>query len=124
VVTIQEIAQRHGIPLKYLEQILLMLKNAGILKSRRGIKGGYQLNRAPDQITVGDVLRVVDGKFAESGGPDTSEGETHAETFGLNGLWQEIRLAVEDIVDHATFDELQKRSRAAMAAQSHYTYSI
>ncbi len=53
IVTIQEIAERHNIPLKYLEHILLLLKNAGVLCSRRGIKGGYHLNKQPQLITIG-----------------------------------------------------------------------
>src|SRR5882724_7727043 len=64
IVTIQEIAEQHNIPLKYLEHILVTLKNAGVLRSRRGIHGGYQLGRAPAQITLGEVLRIVDGDFA------------------------------------------------------------
>src|SRR6266478_9056272 len=66
VVTIHEIAARHRIPLKYLEQILLELKRGGILESRRGVNGGYTLARAPEKISVGEVLRIVDGAFAES----------------------------------------------------------
>ncbi len=124
VVTIQEIARRHSIPLKYLEQILLMLRNAGILKSRRGIKGGYQLNRTPEQITVGEVLRVVDGNFAAGGAPEAGLDAAQAEASGLNDLWLEIRSAVESIVDRTTFAELHKRSQAALAARSHYNYHI
>src|SRR5262249_27251870 len=56
VVTIQDIAQRHHIPLKYLEQILLELKHGGILESRRGVRGGYTLARNPNKIFVGEVL--------------------------------------------------------------------
>ncbi len=63
VLTIHEIAQRHHIPLKYLEQILLELKRGGILESRRGVNGGYTLARAPEKISVGEVLRIVDGAF-------------------------------------------------------------
>src|SRR5260370_26116988 len=66
VLTIHEIAQRHHIPLKYLEQILLELKRGGILESRRGVNGGYTLARAPEKISVGEVLRIVDGAFAGS----------------------------------------------------------
>src|SRR5271165_6624347 len=73
VVTIQEIASRHHIPLKYLEQILLELKRGGVLESRRGVKGGYTLARTPAKISVGEVLRVVGyvGGCAGGGGEDT-----------------------------------------------------
>ncbi len=124
VVTIQEIARRHNIPLKYLEQILLILKNAGILKSRRGIRGGYQLNRSAEQLTVGEVLRVVDANFAQGGLPKTGGEDGAAETCGLHDLWLEVKSAVEAIVDRTTFAELQKRSMAAVAARSRYNYQI
>ena len=59
LVAIQEIARRQGIPQRYLEQVLLALKRAGLLTSKRGSAGGYQLTRPPEDITVGDVLRAV-----------------------------------------------------------------
>ncbi|MEK7837128.1 MAG: Rrf2 family transcriptional regulator, partial [candidate division NC10 bacterium] len=58
---IQEIASRQDIPQRYLEQVLLQLKRSGFLVSRRGSSGGYRLSRPPDQITVGSVLRAVEG---------------------------------------------------------------
>jgi Rrf2 family protein len=128
VVPIQEIAERHNIPLKYLEQILLTLRNAGVLRSRRGIKGGYQLNRPAERITVGEVLRTVDGDFARGGCPDRDEGKApvcpDVQTCGLTLLWREVTAAVEKIVDGTTFADLHKRTRAAMDAHSNYTYNI
>src|SRR5262249_28753414 len=64
VVPIQEIAARRGIPQRYLEQVLQTLKRAGLLASRRGATGGYQLARLPEDITAGDVLRAVEGADA------------------------------------------------------------
>src|SRR3972149_1978693 len=61
---IQGIATRQGIPQRYLEQVLLALKRAGLLASKRGSTGGYHLTRAPEEITVGDVLRAVEGRSA------------------------------------------------------------
>lgn len=62
--TIEEIAQRSGTPKRFLEQILLELRNAGHVRSRRGRSGGYQLLRAPAAISLGQVLRLVDGPMA------------------------------------------------------------
>lgn len=62
--TIEEIAIRSGAPKRFLEQILLELRNAGYLRSRRGRSGGYQLLRAPDTVSIGQVLRLVDGPMA------------------------------------------------------------
>ena len=60
---IQELSGKEGIPVKFLEQILLSLKKGGILLSRRGIHGGYFLNRSPEQIYVSDILTLIDGPF-------------------------------------------------------------
>jgi Rrf2 family cysteine metabolism transcriptional repressor len=59
-----EIAARQHIPVEFLEQILLALKRAGLLSSRRGMKGGYALIKSPNEITLGQVIRVLDGPLA------------------------------------------------------------
>jgi len=59
-----EIAARQHIPVEFLEQILLALKRAGLLSSRRGMKGGYALIKSPDEITLGQVIRMLDGPLA------------------------------------------------------------
>lgn len=64
LVKTEEIARRRNIPKKYLEQILLVLKRAGYLHSRRGANGGYKLSRHPKQITVAEILRLTDGPLA------------------------------------------------------------
>lgn len=61
---ISEISREQAIPKKFLEQILLELKRAGIVMSRRGRMGGYELLRAPERITFGEVLRLIDGPIA------------------------------------------------------------
>jgi Rrf2 family protein len=58
---IQEIAKSEGIPLKFLEQILLVLKNGGVLRSKRGVGGGYQLARLPELIPLGEIIELIDG---------------------------------------------------------------
>src|ERR687887_2853432 len=64
LVPIQDVARRQGIPQRYLEQVLLLLKRAGLLASKRGSTGGYHLVREPEEITVGVVLRAVEGTRA------------------------------------------------------------
>ena len=59
-----QIAERQHIPVEFLEQILLPLKRAGLLSSRRGMKGGYALIKRPEEITVGQVIRILDGPLA------------------------------------------------------------
>lgn len=61
--SIQDLSRNERIPLKFLEQILLALKNGGLLRSKRGVGGGYQLAVSPKEITLGEVVTMVDGPF-------------------------------------------------------------
>ena len=63
-VSIKDICQRQDISVKYLEQIVNMLNRAGLLKSHRGAHGGYTLAKAPEEYTIGDILRVTEGTLA------------------------------------------------------------
>ena len=121
VVTIHEVAKRHSIPVKYLEHILLALKKAGLLESRRGVRGGYTLARQPEQISVGEVLRVVDGHFSESSCIEVDLRNPYAcpesETCGLRQVWRDVQGAVEKILFETSFDEVRKRTLAGTARQ-------
>src|SRR5260370_8874358 len=64
-VRVQDIAERQGIPMKFLFQIMQILKRVDIVRSRRGTEGGYALTRPPSQITVGDVIRAMSGPFVQ-----------------------------------------------------------
>ena len=109
LIPIQEIAARESIPQRYLEQVLLSLKRAGILTSKRGSSGGYHLTKAPEEITIGAVLRAVEGTgvpFEPQARPKNGHGDD------LAVLWRRIGDAVSQVVDQLTFGEL-----AAQAAQ-------
>ncbi len=107
LIPIQEIAARQGIPQRYLEQVLLALKRAGLLGSKRGAAGGYHLTRPPQDITVGAVLRAVEGMAAPF--QARSNGQELAE------LWEELAEAVAQVVDRLTFGELAARVRDRQA---------
>ena len=108
LVPIQEIAARQAIPQRYLEQVLLALKRAGLLTSKRGSSGGYHLTRSPDDFTVGDVLRAVEGSSAPFEAVDRDRGVRHGQD--LVDLWKEIAEAVSGVVDRLTFGELAARA--------------
>jgi Rrf2 family protein len=107
LIPIQEIAERQGIPQRYLEQVLLSLKRVGLLTSKRGASGGYHLTRVPEEITVGAVLRAVEG----GGAPFEIGGSTRANVQDLAELWEEIADAVSRVIDRLTFEELAMRVR-------------
>ena len=111
---IQAIARRQAIPQRYLEQVLLALKRAGLLTSKRGSAGGYHLTRPPEDITVGDVLRAVEG----AGAPFETQrrGGRSTERHDLAELWDEISSAVSKVVDQLTFGDLAARALARRSA--------
>ena len=114
LVPIQEIAARQAIPQRYLEQVLLALKRGGLLTSKRGSTGGYHLTKSPDDITVGAVLRAVDG------GNAPFESGSHARRNGtgsdLGELWNEIGEAVASVVDRWTLGDLVARAEEKRGA--------
>jgi len=114
LVPIQDIATRQAIPQRYLEQVLLGLKRAGILASRRGSAGGYHLTRPPERISVGDVLRAVEG--SEAPFEAQPRGGRNGGGADLVELWDEIARAVSDVVDRVTFGDLACRALARRAA--------
>ena len=109
---IRAIAARQGIPEKYLENILLSLKKAGILQSRRGHNGGYALARPPELITVGEVVRVIEGHLAPiSCASMTAYQACPSESAcGLRSVWVEARNAVAGVLDNTTFKDVMDRS--------------
>jgi Rrf2 family transcriptional regulator, cysteine metabolism repressor len=113
LVPIQEVARRQGIPQRYLEQVLLLLKRAGLLESKRGSAGGYQLVRAPAGISVGEALRAVEGRVTalEVAGRHPSK-TSEAAASDLAPLWQEIAGAVAAVIDRTTFGDLAERVKA------------
>jgi Rrf2 family transcriptional regulator, cysteine metabolism repressor len=111
LISIQEIAARQHIPQRYLEQVLLALKRAGFLASRRGAAGGYHLSRAPEEISVGDVLRAVEGADAPFEPVSRADRDGH----DLAELWGEIAEAVSGVVDRLTFGVLADRARERLA---------
>ena len=117
VVQIKEIALREQISPKFLEQILLTLKNAGMLHSKMGVGGGYYLARSAGEITLGQIFRVLDGPVAPikcvsqmayepCGCPDE-------ETCGLRMSMGDVRNAIAGILDTTSLADVTKRQLAA-----------
>ncbi len=109
---IADIAERELIPIRFLEVILNQLKGGGFVQSRRGAEGGYKLARPADSITVGEIMRYVDGPIAPVDCVSQSrpkECEFHGECHFF-GFWGRVRQAISDVVDHTTFADLMRES--------------
>jgi Rrf2 family protein len=109
---IHDIAASEGIPEKFLELILLDLKNARLVESVRGINGGYRLRRPPSKIFLGEIIRMIDGPLAPLGDAETLEtlvkmDERHS---ALYQILLDVRNAAAGILDHTSLADLCHRS--------------
>ncbi|HEX2996651.1 MAG TPA: Rrf2 family transcriptional regulator [Anaerolineales bacterium] len=116
IMQIKEISQREKISPKFLEQILLALKNAGLLHSKMGVGGGYYLARSASEITLGQVFRVLDGHLAPircvSQTAYESCGCPDEQTCGLRLAMSDVRNAIADILDNTSLADITRRQGA------------
>ncbi len=109
----KELAERNNIPYRFLEQILITLKHARIVRSQKGSRGGYVLARPPDQITLAEVVRLLDGPLAPI--PCASEtafepcGCPDMETCGLRRVMKRVRDVVAEMMEQTTLADLSAR---------------
>jgi Rrf2 family protein len=107
-VRLADVADRHGIPQRFLVQILLQLKGAGLVASTRGAAGGYQLARPPEEIALADVLGVVDRADVPQarGRGNGRRADVTALAAALHGVWDRIIQARQQILKQTTLAEL------------------
>lgn len=111
-ISLKDIAKRQGISDKYSEQIINQLSKAGHVKSIRGSKGGYMLSKQPNEYTVGDILRVMEGSLAPVACIDEgSEFCKRASTCVTLEVWQKLNKAINDVVDNITLEDLMNRQK-------------
>lgn len=111
-VSIQSISQREQISESYLEQLVRKLRNADILISHRGASGGYLLARPADEITVGEVLRALEGNLKAVECVSESTGAcTHMDLCVTRVVWERVNKAIEEAVDSITIGQLVEDSR-------------
>lgn len=98
---IDHLAKTEAVPSNFLAQILGELRNAGLITSKRGIQGGYMLARPPDQVSLYDIVKIIDGELLEFSG-------NHAGRSGrkLKQVWGEMRIALDDKARSYTLDVL------------------
>ena len=104
-IRVQDIAQRQGIPMKFLFQIMQILKRVDLVRSRRGTEGGYTLSRPPAQITVGDIIGAVSGPFVQASCVDSDN--------LFKPIWVQLDRAIGGVLNNITFEELVRREQSA-----------
>ena len=113
--TVRDIAERTGLPQPYLEQILLALKGAGIVRSKRGVGGGYILARSPEDITLASIIRAVDGPITlgDFGEPHTDGACDHEGQCVLLAVWQSVGDEMRRLLERFTLADVALMSRGA-----------
>lgn len=107
-VTSAEIARRQAIPLNYLNQLLLILRNAGLIRSTRGPSGGHELARPPESVTMGEVLTALEGPPSLASCVSTQQAAQCelAEQCTLRSAWDQIQVETERILASWTLEDL------------------
>jgi len=100
------LAQAQEIPLKFLENILLDLKHAGLVQSQRGAEGGYWLSRPPDEISLADVIRAVEGPIANVRGLRSEQVEYGGPAAALRDVWVAVRANLRSVLETVTLGDL------------------
>jgi Rrf2 family protein len=102
----EKLAEAQDIPLQFLEHILLELKHVGIVRARRGAKGGYWLAKPADEVTIADIVRAVEGPIAhvQSAPPESIEYRGNAEH--LQEVWIAVRASLRMVLEHVTLADL------------------
>lgn len=111
-VSLKDISHRQGISKKYLEQIVPLLNNNGVLKTTRGFQGGYMLAKEPDRLTVGQVLRITEGglspvDLAEHDPVNVGSGE-----LAMLPVWQELDRVINGYLDSVTLGDVIENLRS------------
>jgi Rrf2 family protein len=102
MVTAQALADAQSLPHKFLEAILGDLRRAGLVRSHRGAVGGYRLAAPPDRISVGDIIRAVDGPLAGVRGMRPEEAKYDGVAEHLQTVWVATRAAIRAVLDETT----------------------
>ena len=118
-VNLNDIAERQGISAKYLWQIVNLLKTAGLVRGTRGPKGGYILLREPSEITILDVIQILEGPVTLVECVDDPAYCSRTENCVAHSVWKEVSLAIRDALQKISLAEILRR-HAVSGSASHY----
>ena len=102
----ERIARSHGIPLKFLENILVDLRHANLVHAQRGAEGGYRLAREPEEITLGEVIRAVEGPLASVRGEPPERMAYEGSSENLRKVWVAVRASLRSVLDNLTLADV------------------
>ncbi|NLJ74610.1 MAG: Rrf2 family transcriptional regulator [Firmicutes bacterium] len=111
-IPLKSIAERQVISEHYLEQLMAALRKAGLVVSKRGAHGGYELAYAPAEIRIGDIIRVLEGPITPMECLDNGDGDGpycgHSEQCVMRNLWKRLQDSMEEVLDNTTLESLRQ----------------
>lgn len=118
LVMVRQIAESQDISMRYLEHILNVLRASGLVKSTRGAKGGYELAKHPSEITLGEIIRSLEGpmNIVPCLDDDTCERKP---ICAMYEVWKKIKESIDKVLDSLTLEDMRKRDRELSQAQGH-----
>jgi len=116
--SVRDVAERTGLPQPYLEQILLALKGAGLVRSKRGVGGGYVLARSPSEVTLGQIVSAVDGPIVagDFGEPHQDGACDHEGQCVLLAVWADVGQRMRQHLDSFTLADMVAQARGTAAS--------
>ncbi len=108
-VTAEQLAERQGIPPKFLESILLQLRRGGVVTAQRGPEGGYRLARPAAEISLAEIIRVIDGPLANVRGQRPENVDYHGPAESLQEVWIALRASERQILEMVTLAEVASK---------------
>jgi Rrf2 family cysteine metabolism transcriptional repressor len=119
-VHLTDLSNRRLIPLKFLDQVMLVLRKGGFVQSKKGPNGGYVLTREPSAITLGEVIRCIDGPVYPTSCGDTARASscTGGSACVLMDVWKEVDDAISGVIDRIDFKELKEKEERKKSIQA------
>ena len=125
-VPLSEISKRQDVPAQYLEQIMLILKGAKFVESKRGVGGGFFLLKDPEDVTLGEIIELIEGPLEPivcgKRNHDCSCGEE--EVCAFREVWVKVTETTREIVDTVTFADMMRRTTEIHQANMAYDFQI
>ncbi len=120
LVLVRQIAKNQSISLRYLEHILNALRESGLVKSRRGMRGGYELAKPPSEITLGDIVRSVEGPFCIVPCLGNGRGGCDRRPIcAMTETWGKVNDAIDTVLDSISLEDIRNRSTELAVAQKY-----
>lgn len=126
-IPLKVVAERQGISEPYLEQLMAILRKAGLVQSVRGAQGGYELAQPPGMTQVGDIVRALEGPVAPMEcvqHPTSLDACHHVTRCAVQVLWQRLAAAMNQVLDATTLADLVRETKRLQAQTGGYVYSI